>query len=427
MKKYILLLGLIIGSLTLVTGCSDSVSLPAKQKASTEKLSRLNWSERNYLLLNQLISDYGSEGKYYDPSRPPYAVLDWDQTCAHFDTEEALMRYQISNLCYKMTKQQFRDLLKDEINGVKQLPADFQKIMLKDINEDLTNDYDFIYEHYSGLAGSMSLDEIRQTNQYKDFRAKLPFLYDGYCGTEGIGASYAYPWLLFLLTGYTIDEIRDIAKSAISYELSNNLSRQEWISPEDFHTKAGVTKYSYKTGLRIFPEMQNLISTFRANGIDVFIVSASYKPVIEVFSGIGNFGYNIPGDHVIAMELATSDDGKILAEYKKDWVQTQGAGKVEAINRVIKSGLGRNWSPIFSAGDSDGDYEMLTMFPDMKLSLIWNRVKGGNIGKLCRQAAEEMLSTAPRYILQGRNENTGIVLPCSESILFGKTELQLLP
>jgi hypothetical protein len=62
----------------------------------------------------------------------------------------------------------------------------------------------------------------------------------------------------------------------------------------------------------------------------------------------------------------------------------------------------------------------------MKLTLIWNRVKGGDIGKLCKQVVDESGIISPRYILQGRNENTGIAMPCSETILFGMTEAKLL-
>jgi hypothetical protein len=126
------------------------------------------------------------------------------------------------------------------------------------------------------------------------------------------------------------------------------------------------------------------------------------------------------------MELASSPDGKILPEYKPGWVQTQRQGKVDAINMVIKKNLGKNWDPLFSAADSDGDYEMSTGFPGMKLTLVWNRVKGGDIGKISKQAVDEKDSKAPRFILQGRNENTGMVIPSSESILIGKTEPLLL-
>jgi hypothetical protein len=69
---------------------------------------------------------------------------------------------------------------------------------------------------------------------------------------------------------------------------------------------------------------------------------------------------------------------------------------------------------------------MLTAFPGMKLSLVWNRVKGGDIGRLSRQAVAEVGSPSPRYILQGRDENAGVSLPGQESILLGKTEPQLL-
>jgi len=126
------------------------------------------------------------------------------------------------------------------------------------------------------------------------------------------------------------------------------------------------------------------------------------------------------------MELDVDAGGKIVPLYKQGWIKTVRQGKVDAIERVIKQESGRNWDPLFSAVDSDGDYEMATKFPGMKLVLIWNRVKGGDIGKLCIKAVEQLGDPMPQYILQGRDENTGMVLPCLESILFGKTEKQLL-
>jgi phosphoserine phosphatase len=392
----------------------------------SNSLANLNWSDKNLQVINQLITDYGIGGKYYDSKKAPYVVLDWDQTCAHLDCEEALMRFQLTHLRFKISKSQFAGLLKDEINGVTQLSSDFHNIVLKDINADLINDFSFLSDNFSGMNGNMSLMQIQQTPQYQDFIAKIPYLYDGYCSSLSIGADYGYPWVLYLLAGHTIDEVKNLAVEAISFELANNLSKQIWQSPEDFKTNAGAVSYSFKSGLRVLPEMQNLISTFKGHGIDIFIVSASYKPVVEAFSGIKNFGYNVPPENVIAMELEISHDGKILPEYKTGWVKTQRQGKVDAINQAIKVGLGKNWDPIFSASDSDGDYEMSTGFPDMKLTLIWNRVKSGDIGKLSKQAVDEMDTITPRYILQGRNENTGLARPSSESILFGKSTPQLL-
>jgi phosphoserine phosphatase len=421
MRKKAYFLVFLMGVTTLL-----GVSCIIDNDSNSDSLDPLNWSEKNYQVLNQMIENYGIGGKNYNEEKPPYAVLDWDQTCAHFDVEEALMRYQLFNLRYKLTKDEFADLLLDDINGVTQLSEEFGQITLANINQDLISDYNFLYDHFIGSDKKMNIDEIKATPQYNDFVVKIPFLYDGYCATTGIEDEYGYPWVLYLLAGQTIDEVKAMAKEAISYELSNQLSKQTLKSPADFPTKAGTVSYTYKSGLRVISEMQNLISTFTNHGIDVFIVSASYKPVVEVFSGIGNFGYNVASDHVIGMELALNNNGIIIPEYKAGWIKTFRQGKVEAINKVIKTDLKMNWDPLFSAGDSDGDYDMLTSFPNMKLSLIWNRVKGGDIGELCSSAVEQSGSSSPRYILQGRNENTGIVMPCSESILLGQTELKLL-
>jgi phosphoserine phosphatase len=416
------LMCLVLSFLSFI-GCEKDTD----NKSVENTIDRLNWSELNYQVLNRFICDYGVGGRYYNSRETPYVVLDWDQTCAHLDVEEAMMRYQLTNLRFKLSKEQFAGLFKDEINGLSQLPETYHNIAFKDINDDLIEEYSFLYDHYAGLGGTLSLSEIQTTPQFQDFIAKLPFLYSGYSALEAIGDDYAYPWILYFLAGHTIEEVKALAGEAISYELANSLRKPEWSSPPMFQTHAGSVSYSFKSGLRALPEMQNLIETFKKKGIEVFIVSASYKPVVEVFAAPGNFGYQIPNENVIGMELAINAEGIILPEYKKGWVKTVGEGKVEAINRIIKQQLGKTADPLFAAGDSDGDYEMLTMFPGMKLVLIWNRLKGGDIGKLCKQAAEEINKETPAFILQGRNENTGMAMPSSSSILFGKTDARMLP
>ncbi len=423
--QYFILCSYLIG--ISACSCQDDFSSNNYRQNDSDKLERMNWSQKNFEVLNQFIDEYGIGGKYYSKQKPPYVVLDWDQTCVHLDTEEAVMRYQLTNFDFTLTKTQFKELLKDSINGVERLSSDYHNILLRDINEDLINDYNFLYDNYSGFGGKLTLDELKPTPQYKDFIVRVAFLYEGYCNTPGIEAEYGYPWVLYLFAGHTIDEIKTLTLKAIDFELANTLSKQEWNSPSDLQTKSGVVSYSYKSGLRIHAEMQNLIASLKARGIDVFIVSASYKPVVEVFSGIGNYGYNISADKIIAMELEINEQGIILPKYKTGWYQVQRQGKVDAINLAIKQKLRKNWDPVFSAGDSDGDYEMCTSFPCTKLTLILNRIKGGCIGKLCKQAVDEKDNPNPRFILQGRNENTGLFLPCSESILLGQTELKLFP
>lgn len=83
--------------------------------------------------------------------------------------------------------------------------------------------------------------------------------------------------------------------------------------------------------------------------------------------------------------------------------------------------------PLFIAGDSNGDYEMMTQFPDTKLVLILNLLKEGNIGKISKKALDEMNRPNPKYVLQGRDENTGMWIPTESTILVGKAKAELLP
>ena len=392
----------------------------------TRTLDRLNWSERNHRVLNQLMIDHGPGGGSRDERRPAYVVLDWDSTTAVFDVEEAVHRFQANDLRFKLSRAEFAALLPDSVNGVTRVSAAYGSILLADIHADLVSDYAFLYDSFAGLGGTQPLETVAATPQFQDFFVKLTFLYAAYADTPGIGADYAFPWVTTLLAGHTAPEVRALARQAISRELGNKLARVSLQSPAGLPGRAGVVTSSFVTGLRVVPEMQDLISTFQANGIDVFIVSASFKPVVEAFGAQGAFGYGVPPENVIAMELATRADGVLLPEYKPGWVKTYRQGKVEAINRVIKAGLGKDWDPLLAAGDSDGDYEMLSGFPGMRLSLIWNRVKGGDIGSLSRQAVAEIALPSPRYILQGRDENAGVTLPGQESILLGTTSPQLL-
>jgi phosphoserine phosphatase len=408
----------------LAGGCSSAPSTPQGTEART--LDRLNWSERNHRVLNQLMVDHGRGGRYWDEARPGYVVLDWDNTTAVFDVEEAVLRFQATNLRFKLTPDQLRGILHDSVNGVTRLSGSYGSILLADLHADIVADYALLYAAHSGLGGTLPLEVVQAMPPFPDFVARLLFLYDGYCGTSGIGPDYGFPWVTFLLAGYTTAEVKALAEQAIAHELGSELARVTVRSPSGFPSRSGEVQVSFHAGLRVIPEMQDLIHTFRANGVDVFIVSASFKPVVEAFGAPGGFGYGVPAANVIAMELPTDANGILLAEYKPGWVKTYRQGKVEAIDLAIKGALGKDWDPIFAAGDSDGDYEMLTGFPGMKLSLVWNRVKGGDIGRLSRQAVAEQDAAAPRFILQGRNENAGVALPRQESILLGETEPRLL-
>jgi hypothetical protein len=51
---------------------------------------------------------------------------------------------------------------------------------------------------------------------------------------------------------------------------------------------------------------------------------------------------------------------------------------------------------------------MLTELADTEAGLIVNRLKGGDIGSLCRRAVDSHGASNARFLLQGRNDAVGL-------------------
>ncbi|MCY2989734.1 MAG: haloacid dehalogenase-like hydrolase [Planctomycetota bacterium] len=382
-------------------------------------LEKMNWAPRNHAVLAQFLRDHGQESPAYNAQQPPYAVFDWDDTSAFHDCGEALFRHQLWNLKFRLDKDQFRSCFQDAYRDV-QADAGSRRVKLGDVHQDVIADYAYLHDRTSGRGDVGALDDLRATPQFQDFVSKMLFLYEAYTASAEVGPGHSYVWMLYFLSNFTPNEVREIARTTIQEQLGERLREVTWRGPRNFVGKAGPIDVTFPSGLRVQPEMQNLMASLRAAGIDVYIVTASLKQVIEVFAGEG-FGYSVPTDHVLGMELEVKD-GQLQPAYKAGWVQTHHQGKVEAIRSV----LGARGEPVFAAGDSDGDYEMLSGFEGTQLALVLNRVKGGKIGTLCRQAVERQDQLRPRYLLQGRDENTGLFLPTSKTIRLGQSQSQLL-
>ncbi len=103
-----------------------------------------------------------------------------------------------------------------------------------------------------------------------------------------------------------------------------------------------------------FVPMRELLDYLRANGFTTYIVSGGgvefMRPVTEKL-------YGIPPQQVVGSTIATQyaivDDVPVLKRLPKIDFIDDGPGKPTGINKFI----GRK--PIFVAGNSDGDYEML--------------------------------------------------------------------
>lgn len=349
------------------------------------------WVPENREILSKLIDENKNQGNY--------AVFDWDYTSIYQDTQENLFRYQIDNLKFDMTPKEFAKAIRKDIplddfaKGYEN--AKGEKINITKIGNDLDKRYEFLYENYIKNK-KMSLDEIKKTEEFKDFRGKLAFLYEAIGGT--FSHDIAYPWVLYLFHGMTKDEVQKLAKEANDYGIGNKLGKYTLESSDKLLGEAGKIVYEYKSGLRTQPEIANLFHELQKNGIEVYIVSASLEDIVKVFASDKSYGYNLKPENVYGMRLEMNKD-KYLSQYKKGYPQTQTKGKVETINKFLKPKHGGK-DPILIAGDSGGDENMLTEYKGTKVLLLMKRK-----GKLDDVAKDK------RALIQTRNEQTGLLVP----------------
>jgi phosphoserine phosphatase len=389
-------------------------------------LQRNNWAPATYDALNKLIRENGILSPNYDPANRPYVVFDCDNTLVVNDVQEALLIYQLERLAFKIKPEQMQDVLETGIPDV-EMPfiegyenSDGKTLNVRIVAEDCAKDYDYLYNNYEGFGagGKMSLEEIHKTDEYKDFITKVRYLYDAINDT--FDAAVGYPWVTYLFTGMTSAETQALAKESHEYWLNyGTFTKVTWESPASLPGKAGVVSTSYKTGLTFPDEMTDLTNTFMENGIDVYVISASFYDVIVATVTTEKFGYNVKEDNVYAMMLKKDANGRYINEYDYNYFQTQGKGKSHTINAFIR-GKYQNRGPIFVAGDSQGDFNMITEYPDMKLGLIVNRYRKDDFKGISQQAAASIGQPDAKYVLQGRDENLGLFRPSEKSILLGE-------
>ena len=264
----------------------------------------------------------------------------------------------------------------------------------------------------------------------EEFAAKLRFMY-GNLG-DYFDHAVSYPWVGYLFTGMTPDEVQELAAASHQYWADyGRYAEETWTSPVELPGKTGIVSIDFITGLTFTDELKDLYATLQANGIEVYIVSAS--PIDTVLAANETMGYNLPEDHVYAMRNKLGEDGRYINEYNYDWggegkyAQTQGEGKSTIITNFIAPQYD-NAGPLMVFGDSSGDWNMMTDWMesgDTELGVIFNRYrKPGSdpIWQGSNEAAQSIGDPDARFVLQGRDENTGELRPSEKSILLGETD-----
>ncbi|MBF8969687.1 haloacid dehalogenase-like hydrolase [Streptococcus sp. NLN76] len=424
-----LLLGACQANMTKEESKSDKLEQSSTSQKSPEILMSGNWESKAHARLTQLIQEYGKSSPNYSEEARPYAVFDWDNTTIINDIGEATFVYQIENLAFKVTPEEFGNVIRtqvpEDVFSEDYHNEDDQAISIKEISADLEADYQYLYREFKGFEGTKSLEEIQKTDQYKDFRAKLLFLYEAIGDT--FSSDISYPWVTYLYAGMTSEEVQKLSEESIAKSLKDELVSETWESPGSQKGQAGQVEIEFKRGIRKVKEVQDLYQTLMKNGIDVYVNSASYYDVILPFATSKEYGYGVPEENVFAMRLSKSEEGVIMPELDSAFTQTQGSGKTETINQFMAPKQGDS-QPILIAGDSNGDYAMLSDFPELKMGLIFNLLRNPEkgIGLLAKEAVADYDQEQPLYYLQGRDENKGVLISSQQTIPLGEQEAVLV-
>jgi hypothetical protein len=332
-------------------------------------LQRLNWNQRNYEALNDFLAGV----------RPgDIAVFDWDNTCICGDIGEAVFRYQALHLEFKFHPEQLRAIIPDQVSGISHININGQIWPLPKIKGQIVSAYEKIFGH--------DLMEILDSDVHRDFSAGLLALNRGLDETPGIGCEFAYPWTINFLAGFTPAEVCRLAVKVIDNEL------QSGIQDCSMSDSRKQLLYRWTAGIRSFPEMADLAMVLKKAGCRVIISTASNPLLIETMMQRTGFA----AAQVIGM-ASQIENGILQSTLAPGLAPNFGPGKAENMRQLL------DHDPVFAAGDSEGDYEIVTTFPGTRLKLLIRRRQPGKMAVLYKKA----LAGDRQYLLQDVNSATG--------------------
>lgn len=360
-----------------------------------------------------------------------YAVFDWDNTCMFGDISYTTVFYQVDNLNFRLTPKHFeaafalgynassRDTcLLHGINSVLGNDKFGTSVTLATILKETANDYKVLYKAYiaptfhSVTTAAVSLDEIKKSRVYHNFRAKLAFLLFGLEATVSDNDHYDCAMTIAatvfpkLLIGMTKDEIQSLIHSSIRWNLGQALETLTYTSSGALQVKGSYTK-----GLRLFSGQESTMRALRAAGVDVYIISASPQLYAAEASNLFGLGNMVPNDKVYGVRFQFDSAGLFTGRLVDNYPITWGPGKA----RIVKSILmpkHHGAPPIYASGDSNGDCDMMNLVRNGVVDTN-NRLmdKTSCIHRFYVKACKYFGTTEPTtnnvYLLQGQDQSIG--------------------
>jgi hypothetical protein len=350
-------------------------------------LPERNWHPPNRARLDEHIARWRTRAE----TESLNAVFDFDNTTIFHDAGEAVMRFQLDRLAFRLDPHALAGLLPERVGEHEQGPSG---VRFSDLRSDVLDAWTELWPLLERGAEA----EAFGSAAHLDFRARMVAFYEALDDTPEIGSRFSYPWLACWLGGFTREEARALAVSACEVAKREPFGAGTWETATSGRT--GKLRAAFETGLRAQPEMIDLFGALHDAGVKVYVITASQEQLVE--GALDELGY--PHDMVTVYGMRLQErDGRLQPHMldQAEWPHTTREGKRALIQRELDT------PPVLVAGDSDNDFEMLTGFEETEVRLVIERGYGGEI---------RSLDDDERTLLQGRDEPNGCFRPSRETV-----------
>lgn len=137
--------------------------------------------------------------------------------------------------------------------------------------------------------------------------------------------------------------------------VQNRIRFLSGLTPEEI-ARIGDDMFQEKYRHKMYPEMKQLLANLKDYGFEIWIVSASPEFLYEQFCAEQ---LGIPEDRILGVKSLVTADGVTTDQLV--FPVPQDNGKAEVINTFIKA------KPLFAAGNSRGDMEMMNTSVGLKM------------------------------------------------------------
>lgn len=296
-----------------------------------------------------------------------YAVFDCDNTILMNDIAFAFLQYVLKFKKFNIrAKEYYQELLKIFPN---------EKIILNKFYEILEK------------SENRKID----SEEYLNFLASYEYF------MEYFFKKYKFDITTFLFQGYKYEDIITLVNEAINFHKKQDFCLEVF----EYEDRKSI----YRLGIKIVDEMEQLIKDLYEKNIDVYVISGSLTIIVKiVLKPLEKYIKNIWG-----RELEIKN-GYYTGHIEKDSIYTMGEGKCLIIDSYLLTKYKKG--PVLVAGDSMGDYNMLSKYDDTKLSILIDRNRPKEflaLADICKK----------RYLIQRVDERKGIFINREKSITLG--------